>query len=427
MVYDGSLDSATTLALVGSSNTTALIQSTGTRLFIAGGKQNTGQRELWISDGTPTGTTMVKKIVDGAQTNAAGIQEIITVGNNAVLVVSPDGFKKELWVSDGTDAGTAKVLDLGQGTSPITDFYRRSAMFKGKLHYFIAKSGSQFGDEIYSTDGTVAGTVLVATGTKGERLSITEMKAGDNCIYLNGGSLYVYTNGALKNLRMRKTGYEKVYLGAVIKDQAYFTVKTINVPNNDSIKVMRMDTSSTSPEILYTNDSMTINNYYTYGDSLLFVGNDNGKNQVFISKDVNGVNQTFRLPIAEQFKDYNISIFDETTTAFETHNGQVFFNVVQNLFKIGNEKNPVMSIFNQSKPSLDAKLYPNPASNTFSLSNIPSQSNVSIYSLSGQLVLEQKNVNSNQLIDTGNLENGIYLVQIQHEKGFGRVKLVISK
>lgn len=432
MVYDGSTDSARTLALIAGTTHSALVQSTGTRLFIAGGKQSTGQRELWVSDGTPSGTVMIKKIADGVSNTNAGIREIISVNNNAVLVVSPDGFKKELWVSDGTDAGTAKIVDLDDGTATATSFYKQSAVFKGKLLFTDRTGTATNKHDLYATDGTLAGTQKLLTTSTEVFREVTEALAGQDKIYFNGYHLSVYDGTTLTELRERSTGYEQVFLGAVINDNAYFTVKNINKPNNDSMNLMRVNASSKKLELLYTNDSMTINNYYPYGDSLLFVGNDNGSNQVFISKDVNGANQTFRLNCAEQYKKYNLFVNDVYARPFETYKGEVFFasgsfqSGLPLLFKIGNEKAPV-GIFNQSQSGISAAIYPNPASQSIYLDNIPDKSSLKIFSITGQLVYEQDTLSKDQSVDVSSLTNGMYVLHIQQGQEIGRVKLSISK
>lgn len=72
-------------------------------------------RELWVSDGTPNGTKMVKEIVPGA--GSPGISHMRNI--NGLLVFSADdGVNgREVWTSDGTTSGTTMLENLGSGSA----------------------------------------------------------------------------------------------------------------------------------------------------------------------------------------------------------------------------------------------------------------------------------------------------------------------
>lgn len=112
--------------------------------------------EPWVSDGTPEGTTMID-VYPGGTSFAYGFTrfngEFYFQANNGV-----NGF--ELWKSDGTQAGTRLVKDINPGSG--SSFHYRFAEFvayNGAL-YFQANDGIH-GFELWRTDGTEAGTVLV--------------------------------------------------------------------------------------------------------------------------------------------------------------------------------------------------------------------------------------------------------------------------
>jgi ELWxxDGT repeat protein len=135
--------------------------------FIAtgsGGSQNTG-RELWRSDGTSGGTTVVKDIIAGIGSSIANSQpSYLTVVGNKLYFVADDGVKgRELWKSDGTTSGTALVKDINTQAGPFTGTDASDPTelrnVNGKL-FFLADDGVS-GRELWVSDGTTGGTVRV--------------------------------------------------------------------------------------------------------------------------------------------------------------------------------------------------------------------------------------------------------------------------
>lgn len=126
----------------------------------------TNGRELWVTDGTTTGTSMVKDINAGA--GSSNPTQFTKLGNKLYFVANDGAKGRELWVTDGTTAGTLMVKDINtqrDAMSPIalgiTSGSNPAGMtvWKNKL-YFSATSGSP-GTELWCSDGTAAGTVLL--------------------------------------------------------------------------------------------------------------------------------------------------------------------------------------------------------------------------------------------------------------------------
>jgi ELWxxDGT repeat protein len=114
-------------------------------------------RELWKSDGTEAGTFMVKDInpLTGSDpkylTNVNGTL-FFNAGHTGY---GGGGLVEELWKSDGTEAGTVMVKDLNAG-SPSRPRYLTNV--NGTLFFTAYDNGD---NELWKSDGTEAGTVMV--------------------------------------------------------------------------------------------------------------------------------------------------------------------------------------------------------------------------------------------------------------------------
>ena len=96
--------------------------------------------------------------------NAGSFPSSLTTFNGALYFAAADGTRgQELWRSDGTDAGTVLVKDIypgGAGSAPA------NLTVVGDTLYFSANDGTH-GTELWKSDGTAAGTVLLADLTAG--------------------------------------------------------------------------------------------------------------------------------------------------------------------------------------------------------------------------------------------------------------------
>ncbi|HVN83995.1 MAG TPA: ELWxxDGT repeat protein [Candidatus Binatia bacterium] len=111
--------------------------------------------ELWMSDGTDAGTVLVKDINPGA---ADSRPSWLTPFKGALYFAADDGQTGvELWRSDGSSAGTVRVADINPGSASAGVQYLTQA---GSTLFFGADDG-QHGQELWRTDGTSSGTRLV--------------------------------------------------------------------------------------------------------------------------------------------------------------------------------------------------------------------------------------------------------------------------
>lgn len=131
----------------------------GNALFFSGSNGVSGV-ELWRSDGTEPGTTLVADI---AQRTADSTPRYLANLGGTVLFVANDGVHgPELWKSAGVGHGAVLVKDINSGALGSFSTAANAPSFTdvdGVL-YFNANDGAT-GNELWRTDGTTDGTYLV--------------------------------------------------------------------------------------------------------------------------------------------------------------------------------------------------------------------------------------------------------------------------
>ena len=161
--------------------------------------------ELWMSNGTAAGTGLVKDIQTGVDSSTP--RNLTAVGSSFYFIADSDryatwgGLASELWKSDGTSAGTTSVninpstfgSDINLSTlGSEVDNLSSPLLWQNKLYYF-ADNGVN-GRELWSSDGTTAGTSLlkdINPGTSGSASSVPP-----NLVVSNGRLYFFAQDGS---------------------------------------------------------------------------------------------------------------------------------------------------------------------------------------------------------------------------------------
>ena len=156
---DGTTAGTVSLKLIdpggGPHDTDNLTNFDGTLFFTASDPAH--GNELWKTDGTAAGTVLVKDINPGS--GDSDVASLMVV--NGMLFFEADdgrhGFSgSELWKSDGTASGTVMVKDINPAAG---SFMGEFTNLNGTVFFEAFDSASRWG--LWKTDGTAAGTVLV--------------------------------------------------------------------------------------------------------------------------------------------------------------------------------------------------------------------------------------------------------------------------
>lgn len=176
-----------------------------------------GKSPLFYTDGTATGTGYLKE--DVKTLISWNVTERAVVNNTLIFVGDTQNEGTELWVTDGTEAGTVLLKDIyiGDKDSDPEDFF--VTQDKSKL-FFTAKTENE-GRELWVTDGTASGTKLVKdihTGTSGDDInSITEMNGN---VYFEANGKLWKTDGTSENTIEIANGDERYLI--VLNNELYF-------------------------------------------------------------------------------------------------------------------------------------------------------------------------------------------------------------
>lgn len=119
--------------------------------------------ELWVTDGTPEGTKMVKDINPGLATSDI---QWITRFNDKVVFTATDGENGyEPWISDGTEAGTHMLKDVHELESSNAKGYCQ--LNETQMIFYAMDFESEMAVEgtkmqyLWITDGTEDGTRMI--------------------------------------------------------------------------------------------------------------------------------------------------------------------------------------------------------------------------------------------------------------------------
>lgn len=140
-------------------------------------------QEAWVSDGTETGTDLLLDINIGP--GSAHPSQFVKANNTIIFTTENDYVQGQLWKTNGTPAGTIQIYGFN-GSDPYAGYVTQATEVNG-LYFFSAWTPA-FGRELWRSDGTTAGTFLVKDVGPGVDDSKTPMQLTkyNNKLYYSG-------------------------------------------------------------------------------------------------------------------------------------------------------------------------------------------------------------------------------------------------
>jgi ELWxxDGT repeat protein len=132
--------------------------------FAAAGEGDNCGEELWVSDGTPQGTRMVKDIVPGKESSFP--REFLAFRNKAFFFATDTPGRRTLYVTDGTAEGTLplKSMEILRTNRAGLPFFERSAAGASTSEFLMFPANED--DKrvaLWKSDGTPGRTKRVRT------------------------------------------------------------------------------------------------------------------------------------------------------------------------------------------------------------------------------------------------------------------------
>ena len=153
--------------------------------------------ELWRTDGTASGTWLVKDINAGA--GASSPTSFVSLGPNGPVLFSASDFSygSELWKTNGTATGTVFVKDINTNNySPYPSMYYL-VLLNGVV--LFQGSSTDRGTELWRTDGTAEGTYRLKDIWPGSGY------ASPSYLTVSGNYVYFYANDGVHGIELWRT------------------------------------------------------------------------------------------------------------------------------------------------------------------------------------------------------------------------------
>lgn len=244
------------------------------KLIFSGNNPAVYGQEIWTSDGTTAGTTILKDIYPGSNSSGASGFSII---NGIVLFQANDGVNgTELWRTDGTTAGTFLFKDLKPGaasSNPGTS----SFTLLGNKYYFLNFDISTGYHQLFETDGTASGTLYkFDIGSNYLNPSYSYTKINNDLYYIKSGLEFYKVNSTITGGTKLIGGtpqnpYNKLYNAVYFDGYLYYNPQDIGIKS-----IRRISLSTLTDEVFIGNGSgSSYYDQFVYNNTLIFTEANN--------------------------------------------------------------------------------------------------------------------------------------------------------
>lgn len=350
-------------------------------LYIAGGMS--GDYGLFYTASPSDSISLLKEIIPSTYVNCSNL----TAADSLLFFSVNNGVNgEELWVSNGTPNGTVLVKDVNaSGSSTPTNL-----VAKNGIVYFSANDGIH-GTEVWKSDGSSAGTVM---------LEDINLSGGSNPqkLTVSGDYIYFVANDGVVGKELWAYGINTTSTCFAYYSTTYDTLQNTFFLDIDPIT-----------------ESAAISYHWDLGDG--FTSNLDSLSHTYSIDSVYNVCLRVYTSASDSCL-YCHQIGVDTSGNIVRNSG---FTVV-----VWDGPSPV-GIAEIKKEANALLVAPNPSEGEFKvfLDNTKGTSSIRITNITGQLILEQNNVSGeNCIINLRNQSSGIYFMEVENNGKRSRSKLI---
>lgn len=376
--------------------------------------------ELISTDGTNAGT---KTILALSQYNPA--QGYCELNGNAYFILTDNMGKPQLWMTDGTTSGTRMAFDLAGSPQDILSVEKLVA-FNGKL-YMVASSANQ-GSDLFSFDGAELKRIVLATGGNSYPTSLN---------VVNNQVVFIASNMAHSNIySMSVSDIEPQVVPSAANTDVYgslsFCNNKIYFLGNDNHRFYSINQSTLAL------DSINLGAYtmpsYWFLENGSFLTGAGGKvffaaydtltgNQVFMESDGTDAGTISVMPPnANTTHPFNIIIGCGSADVFDFKMWGNKVIVPANFTNAGRElwfyepQGLVSAVQSVAKQELQVQLFPNPTCKELFVrlqnNGYCDNTQLKVTALNGQLMLQDSFAGNTGSLDVSGLAAGNYCLTI---------------
>ncbi|GAB7256277.1 T9SS type A sorting domain-containing protein [Polaribacter sp. OB-PA-B3] len=258
--------------------------------------------EFWITDGTESGTVLLKDINPNGNgflnDNRAYVRiNQFKIFNNELYFFADNGTNgMELWKTNGTEAGTIMLKDINSGFNasyrPALDHRPRIVEHNNELYFYVSSSGSSnnlSNFQMWKTNGTKAGTqkisIIESTIKEGTLLPNTYFSFNNNFYFYGVDKLTnkkeLYRTDFNTVTKIEGTGNHTAFYP--VKDKIYYTNNDFVSGKGEEIWAIEKDDSfAIAHDIVPGSQGSNAGNFYVFNDYLYFsIRNQNYESELW--------------------------------------------------------------------------------------------------------------------------------------------------
>jgi ELWxxDGT repeat protein len=370
-------------------------------------------KELWKTDGTVQNTVIVKDINTG--TNSSNPSVLIPFNSKLYFVAKTEASGYELWCTDGTETGTTMVKDINPGTGNAF-FYGSNANFQGIVFenklYFTADDGV-YGHELWVTDGTALGTMMIKDiNTSGDSYPQNYFIVNNELFFIARDQAYYRqiwkTDGTtagtvrITSCFMPLCSFSNMYQW---NDQVYFyasdTIHDYELWTSDGTTTGTRMIKDINPA---GSSKPYVSSWNDYNGYLYFIAKINNGDELFRTDGTEAGTELIAPPIAPYSEPLYVSL------SFINYNNAMYFRAgftshSYELWKLTDSTTTISPVAMENK-----MVYPNPAGNSI---YINCKGEATIYNAMGKSV-KTVSVEPDAPIDISDLTEGLYFI-VSHQ------------